>query len=518
MSSNSNSNLVPKKVSNQSHRAWMFTINNPTSNTLADRFGNNSVFMTWQREVAPETGTPHLQGYLVLKPNPKNKNGYTLKWLKDNIDPFIHWDPRRGTHQQAVDYCNSTGAHEGKPRVEGPWTIGEWSDTAGPSAGGVKGGAVNKSKIMDVKKDIDQGINEEELYEKHFGEMLRYGKNFDRYRMAKQSKFRKHHTLGFVYWGPPATGKSHKVRELTAANFGDSVYYLQLDGGDRVWWDGYTGQKAVVIEEFHGQMKISYLLKLLDRYPMSVETKGSMVPFTSEMIFFTSNEHPKDWYGKADRFGGPSTIPVDVLAALARRFEGKLGCITEMKDKVVIEDDDLPAIEVRDLMESALKEPIDLTCDEELAEDSQGQTGSDDDVDDKGYINVDEFDYDAEKDFMNGGRGPEYEDDDEPTFVCEVCDRPEAYCECSYEMQRDYHAAQTVVAGTPRTTAATQAPPAPKKLKRTDEAASQFAIIRPPRADPEAFRALKQVPGQTRLTVIPVGVDPAAFASQALEQ
>lgn len=517
MATNSTSKLVPKKVSNQAHRAWMFTINNPTSNTLADRFGNNSVFMTWQREVAPETGTPHLQGYLVLKPNPKNKNGYTLKWLKDNIDPFIHWEPRRGTHQQAVDYCNSTGAHEGKPRVDGPWTVGEWSDTAGPA----KGGKVNGSKIMSVKEDIDKGVNEEELYEKHFGEMLRYGKNFDRYRMAKQSKFRKHHTLGFVYYGPPATGKSHKVRTLTEANFGDSVYYLQLDGGERVWWDGYTGQKAVVIEEFHGQMKISYLLKLLDRYPMSVETKGSMVPFTSEMIFFTSNEHPSEWYGKPDRFGAPSSIPADVLAALARRFEGKLGHIYEMKEKVVIEDDELSAEEVHKIMETALTEPIiDLTCDESLASDSQHGGTSDDDADDKGYINIDDVDYDQESQYIGGGMT--YDDDDEPTYVCDVCDRPEEYCECTWEMQmaagKSPQPETLVMAGTPRTSAATQAPPAPKKLKRTDDAASQFAIIRPPKASPEAFRALKQVPGQTRLTVIPVGVDPAAFASQALEQ
>lgn len=517
MSSNSASNLVPKNKSNQAHRAWMFTINNPVAKTLPDRFINNSVYCIHQVEKGSETGTVHIQGYLVLKPNPKNKNGYTMKWLKDNVCPYTHWTPRTfGTHDKCVEYCSKL-----ETRVEGPWIHGEWSDTAGPSAGGVKGGAVNKTKIMSVKEDIDKGANEEELYEKHFGEMLRYGKNFDRYRMAKQSKFRKHHTLGFVFYGPPATGKSHKVRELAMANFGDSVYYLQLDGGDRVWWDGYNGQKAVVVEEFHGQMKISYLLKLLDRYPMSVETKGSMVPFTSEMIFFTSNEHPSEWYGKADRFGAPSTIPVDVLAALKRRFEGKLGKITEMKEKIeFFDDEEIQAEEVLKIMEMAVQDPIvDLTCSEELADDSQGQTASDDDVDDKGYINVDEFDYEAEQGFMEDERlrsAAGWDDDDDPTHICELCDRPCDYCECTYEEQRAFHDAMPVVAGTPRTTAATLAPPAPKKVKRTDEASSQFAIIRPPRADPEAFRALKQVPGQTRLSVIPVGVDSAPAASQQI--
>lgn len=54
-------------------------------------------YAVWQEEIAPQTGTPHLQGYLCLAA------ATTLKGIK-KILPGAHWEPRRGTHEQAVTY------------------------------------------------------------------------------------------------------------------------------------------------------------------------------------------------------------------------------------------------------------------------------------------------------------------------------------------------------------------------------------------------------------------------------
>ena len=41
------------------------------------------------------------------------------------------------------------------------------------------------------------------------------------------------------------------------------------------WWDGYEGEKEVLIDEFWKDFyKYHELLRLLDRYPCKVEKKG----------------------------------------------------------------------------------------------------------------------------------------------------------------------------------------------------------------------------------------------------
>ena len=39
-------------------------------------------------------------------------------------------------------------------------------------------------------------------------------------------------------------------------------------------------------------------VRLLDRYPCQVETKGGSVNFAPKKIIILSNKAPEDWYGK----------------------------------------------------------------------------------------------------------------------------------------------------------------------------------------------------------------------------
>ena len=66
------------------------------------------------------------------------------------------------------------------------------------------------------------------------------------------------------------------------------------------FWDGYQGQRVVVIDEFRGDISISNLLRWFDRYPVLVEIKGSSTVLMAETIYVTSNLDPREWYRDVD--------------------------------------------------------------------------------------------------------------------------------------------------------------------------------------------------------------------------
>lgn len=93
-------------------------------------------------------------------------------------------------------------------------------------------------------------------------------------------------TEGFWYYGETGVGKSHRA----FAEAGDDVYVWVDDNG---WWDGYTGQEVVIINDFRGGIKYNELLQLIDKWPYSVRRRGRPpMPFTSKKIIITSSMSP----------------------------------------------------------------------------------------------------------------------------------------------------------------------------------------------------------------------------------
>lgn len=108
----------------------------------------------------------------------------------------------------------------------------------------------------------------------------------------------------YVYWGKTGTGKSKRAWE--EAGLGA----FPKDPNTK-FWDGYSGQENVVIDEFRGAISISHLLRWLDRYPVIVEIKGSSCVFTTRRLWITSNLDPQNWYENLDE---------ETYKALRRRF------------------------------------------------------------------------------------------------------------------------------------------------------------------------------------------------------
>jgi len=55
------------------------------------------------------------------------------------------------------------------------------------------------------------------------------------------------------------------------------------------WFDGYDGQPVTIIDDFRSKgVRFSFVLRLLDRYPLSVEFKGGFVNWAPRYIFITT--------------------------------------------------------------------------------------------------------------------------------------------------------------------------------------------------------------------------------------
>lgn len=97
-----------------------------------------------------------------------------------------------------------------------------------------------------------------------------------------------------VYWGKTGVGKSRRAWEEA----GMEAY--AKDPRSKFWY-GYRGEKKVIIDEFRGGIDVAHLLRWLDRYPVSVELKGSSRPLQATHIWITSNLPPGKWYPELDR-------------------------------------------------------------------------------------------------------------------------------------------------------------------------------------------------------------------------
>ncbi|AXH73290.1 MAG: putative viral replication protein [Cressdnaviricota sp.] len=257
---------------------WVFTLNNPTpedESRLTDDLPYR--YLIFQYECG-ENLTNHIQGYFVLDAKK------TLAGLK-KILPRFHLEIRRGSHEQAKAYSSKDDT-----RIDGPYEYG--------SEKGIAKTRGARSDLLLVKKAIDEGANEEQIWKDHFAASVRYWKSFERYRdvMSKHREYAEGEKPKIIIlWGPSGTGKSFKAKQDYPG-----AYWLTKPSQKTttLWWERYASEEVVVLDEFYGWVSYDLLLRLLDYYHVTVEKKGSSAKLAAKTWVFTSNQHPDDWYKK----------------------------------------------------------------------------------------------------------------------------------------------------------------------------------------------------------------------------
>lgn len=257
---------------------WVFVVNNYTDQDLVDIPLWDTKYHHFGKEVAPTTGTPHLQGYAVFK------QAVRLSALK-KLHARAKWIPAAGNTEQNIVYCGKEG---------------EFFAFGTPPKDAAAGGAAERDRWEKARTAAKEGRLDEipaDIY-------MRY------YRTIKEIK--KDHMIkppdadgvtGVWYWGPPETGKSRKARE----DFPDFYEKMQ-----NKWWDGYQGQPNVILDDFDCKELGHHLKIWADRYSFTAETKGGAISIRPAKFIITSNYSPCD-----SRFGWDT----DMVAAIRRRFK-----------------------------------------------------------------------------------------------------------------------------------------------------------------------------------------------------
>lgn len=144
---------------------------------------------------------------------------------------------------------------------------------AGPyEFGTASKGAGTRTDISDLASDIIKGHGIKRLAQDHTVSMLRYFSNAQKLVSILGTEKRKVMTELYIYTGIAGTGKSHSAhvegqKWLDDNGFDEEPYDLMVPSkkADKLWFQNYTGQKVVIIDDFYGTIDIDTFKRLIDR-------------------------------------------------------------------------------------------------------------------------------------------------------------------------------------------------------------------------------------------------------------
>lgn len=230
-------------------RCWCFTCFETDKELNFDK--DHVRYICYGSETCPTTGRKHFQGFTIFTRTCRITRGKL--WIGGGDGN--HLEPCRGTRDQARDYCRKSDGE-----------FFEWGQY--------------------------EPLTNEDILELPIRRILiEYPLMYCRYyraicdRQYQGPKWRDN--IVTWLWGKPGCGKTHMVMMM------DDVY--KIDPPYK-WFNGYGGESILLIDDISdGEVPRGFLLNLLDKWRMRLETKGGHCYAAWTRTYITSNSNPKTW-------------------------------------------------------------------------------------------------------------------------------------------------------------------------------------------------------------------------------
>ena len=263
-----NENKKAKSTPTQA-RNWAFTdFQNLDFSKIYEEYSDIIRYMCVGKETCPKTKKTHNQGWIQF--NNKKRMGGVKKIFGCNK---IHLESCRGSPDANDNYCQKENNYQ---------TFGKC----------LKQG--QRSDLEHIQYLIkEKNYTKEQIMETNFSLYCRYKNGIDAYHaLCQQKNSKKFRKVAVEYiYGTTGTGKTRYAMEQ------DDVY--KIEGSCLQWFDGYSGEKTLLIDEYNNDEKITKLLNITDGYQLRLPIKGGFTYANWNRVIITSNLCPEQLHENA---------------------------------------------------------------------------------------------------------------------------------------------------------------------------------------------------------------------------
>jgi hypothetical protein len=245
-------------------------------------------YHVWETELAPQTGTRHIQGYVRFE---TRKRMETVKRLFGQ--PGMHLERPQGTEGDNQKYCS-------KSRNVGPY------DEQGECIASLSQG--HRTDLEEVSAAVLAGTTLAEIAQKYPTTFVRNFRGLQTlWEITRPPPAIERVVSVILLWGPTGTGKTHRCLHTYPG------LYSVKPGRDP--WGSYRGEKEILFDEFdYEKWTIQDMNRYTDKWRCFLDARYNDKYAEWQTVMICANSNPVSWYQNA---------PNLLFDAFKRRIAGR---------------------------------------------------------------------------------------------------------------------------------------------------------------------------------------------------
>lgn len=305
-----------KKAKNTQAYSWFIVVNYVRDNGVAGITPEDMKFMSneeicqtvvnkWKTDTRQAVftycrsaeGMEHLHGIL------SSNSTVRFSTIKNFLGEKAHIEMTTGTKKEAEDYINKMGKYSEKGEVIlAKYQVGE-----------IKGRQGSRADIQVIRDAINEGLTwravmrlEDRFYSPKYISII---KNMYFDKRNKETPFKRDVK---VHWlvGDSGSGKTGITLDLLK-EYGEDGFFIVSDYQNP--FDGYAGERIIVLDEFRGQIPYAVLLGMLEGYKKEMHARYANVLGLWDEVYISTIKTPEEVYSKMMEKEDSETDPISQL-------------------------------------------------------------------------------------------------------------------------------------------------------------------------------------------------------------